>query len=30
MTINYTALLNLAEPVTGTESGTWKNSVNEL
>jgi len=29
MTINYTALLGLAEPVTGTESGTWGDDVNK-
>jgi len=28
MTINYTALLGLAEPVTGTESGNWGDDVN--
>ena len=28
MTINYTTLLGLAEPVTGTESGTWGDDVN--
>ena len=29
MTINYTANLSLAEPVTGTESGTWGDDVNK-
>lgn len=29
MTINYTTLLGLAEPVTGTESGTWGDAVNK-
>lgn len=29
MSINYTALLGLAEPVTGTESGTWGDDVNK-
>jgi hypothetical protein len=29
MAINYTALLSLAEPVTGTESGTWGDNVNK-
>jgi hypothetical protein len=29
MTINYTSLLSLAEPVTGTESGTWGDDVNK-
>lgn len=29
MTINYTALLGLAEPVTGTASGTWGDDVNK-
>ena len=29
MTINYTTLLGLAEPVTGTESGTWGDDVNK-
>lgn len=29
MALNYTALLNLAEPVTGTESGTWGDDVNK-
>ena len=29
MTINYTTLLSLAEPVTGTESGTWGDDVNK-
>ena len=28
MTINYTTLLGLATPVTGTESGTWGDDVN--
>lgn len=28
MTINYSTLLGLAEPVTGTESGTWGDDVN--
>ena len=28
MTINYTSLLGLAQPVTGTESGTWGDDVN--
>jgi len=28
MTINYTTLLGLAEPVTGTQSGTWGDDVN--
>lgn len=29
MTINYSPLLQLAEPVTGTESGTWGDVVNQ-
>ena len=29
MTINYTTNLSLAEPVTGTESGTWGDDVNK-
>ena len=29
MSINYTTLLGLAEPVTGTESGTWGDDVNK-
>ena len=29
MTLNYTTLLGLAEPVTGTESGTWGDDVNK-
>jgi hypothetical protein len=29
MTINYTPLLSLAEPVTGTQSGTWGDDVNQ-
>ena len=29
MTINYTTLLGLAEPVTGTEPGTWGDDVNK-
>jgi hypothetical protein len=29
MAINYTALLSLAEPVTGTESGSWGDNVNK-
>ena len=29
MTINYTSLLKLAKPVTGTESGTWGDTVND-
>ena len=29
MTINYTTNLGLAEPVTGTESGTWGDDVNK-
>lgn len=29
MTINYTSLLSLAEPVTGTQSGTWGDDVNQ-
>jgi len=29
MTINYTTLLGLAEPVTGTQSGTWGDDVNK-
>ncbi len=28
MTVNYTTLLKLAQPVTGTESGTWGDYVN--
>jgi hypothetical protein len=28
MTVNYTTLLSLGQPVTGTESGTWGNDVN--
>jgi hypothetical protein len=28
MTINYTTNLALAQPVTGTESGTWGDDVN--
>lgn len=29
MTINYTTLLSLAEPVTGTQSATWGDDVNQ-
>ena len=29
MTINYTTLLGLAQPVTGTEAGTWGDTVND-
>lgn len=29
MTINYSTLLGLAEPVTGSESGTWGDDVNK-
>lgn len=29
MTINYTTLLGLAQPVTGTEAGTWGDVVND-
>jgi len=29
MTVNYTTLLGLAQPVTGTESGTWGTVVND-
>jgi len=29
MTVNYTTLLGLAEPVTGTQSGTWGDDVNK-
>lgn len=29
MALNYTSLLGLAEPVTGTESGTWGDDVNK-
>lgn len=29
MTINYTSLLGLAEPVTGTQDGTWGDDVNK-
>ena len=29
MTINYTTLLGLAQPVTGTEQGTWGTVVND-
>ena len=29
MTINYTTLLSLAEPVTGTEAGAWGETVNK-
>jgi hypothetical protein len=29
MTISYTTLLGLAEPVTGTQSGTWGDDVNK-
>lgn len=29
MTINYTTLLGLAQPVTGTEQGTWGDTVND-
>jgi len=29
MALNYTSLLSLAEPVTGTESGTWGDDVNK-
>ena len=29
MTINYTSLLGFAQPVTGTESGTWGTVVND-
>ena len=28
MTVNYTTLLALGQPVTGTESGTWGDDVN--
>jgi len=28
MAVNYTSLLNLAQPVNGTESGTWGSDVN--
>lgn len=28
MTVNYTTLLSLGQPVTGTESGTWGDDVN--
>ena len=28
MTINYTTLLSLGQPVTGSESGDWGNDVN--
>ena len=28
MTINYTTLLGLTEPVTGTQSGTWGSDIN--
>ena len=28
MTVNYTPLLGLAQPVTGTESGTWGDTIN--
>ena len=28
MTVNYTTLLALGQPVTGTESGTWRDDVN--
>lgn len=28
MTVNYTSLLSLGQPVTGTESGTWGDDVN--
>jgi hypothetical protein len=28
MTVNYTTLLGLAQPVSGTESGTWGDTVN--
>lgn len=28
MTVNYTSLLGLGQPVTGTESGTWGDDVN--
>ena len=29
MTINYTTLLGLAQPVTGTETGQWGDVVND-
>jgi hypothetical protein len=29
MALNYTTLLGLAEPITGTESGTWGDDVNQ-
>ena len=29
MTVNYTTLLGLAEPVTGSQSGTWGDDVNK-
>jgi len=29
MTINYTTLLGLAQPVTGTEPNTWGTAVND-
>lgn len=29
MTINYTSLLGLAEPITGSQSGTWGDDVNQ-
>ena len=29
MTINYTTLLKLAQPVNGTEDGTWGTTVND-
>ncbi len=29
MTINYTTLLGLAKPVTGTETGQWGDVVND-
>lgn len=29
MTVNYTTLLGLAEPITGTQSGTWGDDVNK-
>lgn len=29
MTVNYTSFLSLAEPVTGTQSGTWGDDINK-
>lgn len=29
MTINYTSLLSLAEPATGTQAGTWGDDINQ-